>query len=86
MSAVLIAKDLGKLAEFYEQVFGVRANERSANQALLDVGGTRTSRARQDAQRLGGTVDEFPTLWAAADNNFCLGHDPEGNVLGVAVP
>jgi predicted enzyme related to lactoylglutathione lyase len=40
-------------------------------------------KSRGSAQRLGGQIDEEPPSWAAADEMFFLGHDPEGNVIGV---
>lgn len=39
-------------------------------------------RARRNAQRLGGQIDDRPPAWAT-DESLFLGFDPEGNVIGV---
>jgi predicted enzyme related to lactoylglutathione lyase len=40
-------------------------------------------RARREAIRLGGRIDEQPPPWAQDRTDFFLGQDPEGNVFGV---
>jgi hypothetical protein len=40
-------------------------------------------KSRQSALRLGGHIDVLPPPWARGDENFFLGYDPEGNVIGV---
>jgi predicted enzyme related to lactoylglutathione lyase len=42
--------------------------------------------ARAIAAKLGGRVDDSPPAWAPQDANFCLGHDPEGNVFRLIEP
>jgi predicted enzyme related to lactoylglutathione lyase len=39
--------------------------------------------ARRRAKELGGQIDDLPPPWAAEGERFFLGHDPEGNVVGV---
>lgn len=39
-------------------------------------------RARAEAERLGGQIDDSPPPWAGGDTSFFLGFDPEGNVFG----
>jgi predicted enzyme related to lactoylglutathione lyase len=39
--------------------------------------------ARREAARLGGVIDERPPPWAGGDATFFLGHDSEGNVIGL---
>ena len=56
--------------------------ERSAIRLNFPVADT--TYARREAQRLGGIIDELPPPWAGSDTSFHLGHDPEGNVFGVA--
>lgn len=42
-------------------------------------------RARREAARLGGSVDQQPPPWAGGDPRFFLGQDPEGNVFCLKV-
>jgi predicted enzyme related to lactoylglutathione lyase len=41
-------------------------------------------RARREAARLGGLIDDEPPPWASAEKLFYLGYDSEGNVFGVS--
>ena len=61
----------------------VQRRERSA--IRLDYPVTDLARARREASRLGGSIDEQPPPWAGGDTSFFLGQDPEGNVFGVKV-
>ena len=121
VSALLFAKRLGIVAEFYQAVFGARISGSDAQHAVLEFGGfdlmihqipqhlavavavtspperreqsairldypaADLTRARREAARLGGVIDELPPPWASTDIGFFLGHDPEGNVFGVKV-
>ena len=61
----------------------IQRRERSAlrlNFPIVDL-----SRARREAGRLGGGIDDEPPPWAGGDTTFYLGQDPEGNVFGLNV-
>ena len=47
----------------------------------LDFPVSDLTRARSEAKRLNGVIDNRPPPWAD-DASFFLGHDPEGNVFG----
>jgi predicted enzyme related to lactoylglutathione lyase len=51
----------------------------------LDFPITDLPRARREAARLGGSIDEQPPPWASGDARFFLGQDPEGNVFCLKV-
>jgi len=40
--------------------------------------------SRRIARSVGGEVDDVPPEWAESNGNFFLGHDPEGNVVGMS--
>jgi len=61
----------------------VQRRERGA--IRLDYPVADLPRARREASRLGGSIDEQPPPWAGGDTSFFLGQDPEGNVFGVKV-
>jgi predicted enzyme related to lactoylglutathione lyase len=52
----------------------------------LDYPVSDLDRARREAARLGGVIDEVPPPWAGTNTSFFLGHDPEGNVFGAKYP
>lgn len=41
-------------------------------------------KARNEARRLGGQIDDAPPTWAAEASRFFLGFDSEGNVFGAS--
>lgn len=61
----------------------VQRREQSA--LRLDFPVRDVARARREAARLGGNVDELPPPWAGGDRSWFLGQDPEGNVFCLKV-
>ena len=64
---------------------GEPVERREATAIRLDYPVADLERARRDARRLGGSIDEQPPPWAAGDTRYFLGQDPEGNVFGLKV-
>ena len=69
------------LAESVEITTPPERRERTA--VRLDFPVRDVEAARRRAKQLGGQIDESPPPWAAGQQSFFLGYDPEGNVVGV---
>jgi predicted enzyme related to lactoylglutathione lyase len=58
---------------------------RESGSVRLDYPVKDVAGARRRAQQYGGRIDDEPPAWAAGDDSWFLGFDPEGNVFCVKV-